>query len=242
MEICDFFEGIEDNSAFSFTIDDSGRFVPVKEPSYSIYAAEMYPFDIFENEMYAVNQYCCEVAQIVRRNYAAAKERLAYHRETEKEVGADGMCTKYELIMGAQSNVYMWQTIIENTACHLIVLVYSFLERALHKVFLLMQEDAGASTYPKEKNSRVKIYRYLESIFGVDADVLFQASPRYMEILEDARRIRNRAMHGSFLHNDQNDDYDEIRTNPSFRLIELLDTVSYILWMTEREYQSSWED
>ncbi len=240
MDVRKFFEGIEDNSAFCFTIDNNGNFVPVKEPSYSIYTGEIYPFVIFEEELYSINQYCYEISQVLFKNYDTSKEKLENYKDLNENYSLDGMCTKYELVMEAENKLYMWGDISESAVYHLIVLIYSFIERALHKIFLIFQENGNRQGMLTENNktSKAKIYRYLEFIFGTSASDIFKDFPKSFEILENARKIRNSTLHGSFLNNEINDDYEEVRISPSFSLTELINTVSYILWITEKRYKA----
>ncbi len=233
-----FFEGLEDNAAFGFTIDETGRFVPVKKTCYTLFSGDLYPFVVFEEELSALNQYCFETAETLERNRLLAEEKLAAYRASEENDSPDGYCTRYELILSAEGKLFLWETIYWHAAQHLTTLLYAFLERTLHKIALLMKETSKEQPTNKPKDRLLsKLEQYLSKIFE-DSDTLFAAAPEKKDVLEAARRLRNSTMHGgSFIQNPVNGDFEEERPALPFCLVEWIDTISYILWRAEAEYR-----
>lgn len=244
MEIYDFFKGLEDNAAFGFTIDEAGRFVPIKEPCYTLFCGDCYPFVVFEEELSALNQYCFETAETLKRNRLLAEEKLAAYRASEENDSPDGCCTRYELILSAEGKLSLWETIYWHAAQNLTALLYAFLERSLHKIALLIKERASekqsaVQSIEKTKSGRLlaKVEQYLSQIFENEEE-LFASSPEKKDILEAARRLRNSTMHGeSFVQNPIHGNFEEERPTLSFCLVEWIDTISYILWRAEAEYR-----
>lgn len=233
-----FFEGLEDNSAFGFTIDPKGHFVPIKTPCYTLFSSTLYPFVIFEEELSALNEYCYETAETLKRNRLLAEKQLEDYRAADENCSPDGNCTKYELVLSAESEFAMWETIGWHAARHLTALLYAFLERALHTIALLMKEASKEQPVQKPNGRRLsKVEQYLSKIFE-NAETLFAAAPAKKDVLEAARRLRNSTMHGeSFRQHPIHDDFEEARSALPFTLVEWIDTVSYILWRAEAEYR-----
>lgn len=139
------------------------------------------------------------------------------------------------MLLGSQHNMYLWQEIAWHSACHLTVLLYSFLERALKKLYYdLFKETTATLHLPK---GTAKIYIYLAHIFQLHIHEWRQQEPNIYHLLELARKVRNGFVHGNFQKNSMNQEYEEIKKFPPFHLIELIDTISSVLDRVERQYE-----
>lgn len=230
-----FFEGIEDNSAFSFTLDEVGRFVPVKMTVYTLFCGEIYPFVAFEQELASLNQYAFEVSRILEKRWREAACRLEKYRREDPSL-SDLLCTPFELRMGAEDNLDMWETIAQDASRQMTALFYSFLERALHRTCLLIDRRPGEER-PRYDRSKSKIVQYFSILFGEEWETRSLLDSENLKILEMARKVRNDTMHGAY----EDAENRETRSLP-FRLTELIDAVSYFLWAAEKAYSALQKD
>ena len=195
----EFFDGIEDNIAFSYTINENQELVPIKKCHYHLFNSNIYPFVIYEEELGSLNQYCYEITQIVKSRFHQAVREVAEYKNTDGRLTANKNFTNYEMLLGSQHNMYLWQEIAWHSACHLTVLLYSFLERALKKLYYdLFKETTATLHLPK---GTAKIYIYLAHIFQLHIHEWRQQEPNIYHLLELARKVRNGFVHGNFQKN-----------------------------------------
>ena len=230
----DFFDGIEDNCAFCFIPDENGKFVPVKETKYHLFESDIYPFVIYEDELRALNQYCYETAQTVKRYIDDAADSFqSYARMDESEFDTEKF-TKYEMMMSCQEETYLCERIAWHSSSHMVALFHSFLERALKKLWTdLFSEREKAAPAPE---SHVKLYKFIERIFGIPISEFGCQSPEIYQQLEMVRKYRNQVIHGQFRTDGVNEEYEEGNELPPFRLIELIELVSSVLDLVELQY------
>lgn len=88
----------------------------------------------------------------------------------------------------------------------------------------------------KHKREIAKIYYYIECIFNMCIDDFNEEYHELYSQLEIIRKYRNEYAHGSFEYNDINNDYEEIKVFPPFKLIEFLNTITEVLDMVEWQY------
>lgn len=129
-----FFDDIEDNIVFSYITDEKGKFVPIKTPKYNLFNGMYYPFTEYEDKMRALNQYCYEVAQIVKVRYNDSLDDLEKFKNSDNRNFYGKDFTKYEMVMSCQHEIYLWENIVWHSVCHIVSLLYSFLERALKRL------------------------------------------------------------------------------------------------------------
>ena len=157
-----FFDGIEDNNAFCFVLEDGFRFVPAGEPGYRLYMGEAYPFVILADELRALNQYACETARAVQ-NYVGERENSFAEWEALPEDACDRLgCTKVELLLSCEQERALCDQLAWQAAGQLLCLLYSFLERALKR----LRAELFAGEAPPLPRSRVRLYAELEGVFG----------------------------------------------------------------------------
>ena len=230
-----FFDDIEDNIVFSYIFDEDGVFVPFKTPKYNLFYGMRYPFTEYEEEMKALNQYCYEVAQIVKIRYNSSLDDLEKYKNLDSYYFWGKEFTQYEMVMSCKHEIYLWENIVWHSVCHIVSLLYSFLERALKRLWIDVFKP-NAIEENKHKKGIAKIYYYIECIFNMSID---DFSEEYCELynqLEIIRKYRNEYIHGNFEYNDINNDYEEIKIFPPFKLIEFLNTITKVLDMVEWQY------
>lgn len=193
--MADFWEGLEESSAFSYTYNEKGEPVQASRTLYSLFTADGYPFVVFEDELRAVNDYCCEAARAVRKRYITAKEAVREHKEHPAGRQDPWISfTPYEVLMGLETEQKAWEwlycDILED---HLIELLYAFAEKCLKRIWRETGEKkppaAGAARRPK-------LLRYLCAITGVQESQLAAELREAFQVLEAARRRRNQFAHG----------------------------------------------
>lgn len=130
-----FFCGLEHSSAFGFLLDEQERFVPMKETCYHLYESDCYPFIIFADELRAINDYCFLIAQAVSQEKERANQALTQTRaKPEKEFPWLAPFTKNELLIGLEGENDQWEWAASISRAHLVILLYSFLEKSLKEV------------------------------------------------------------------------------------------------------------
>lgn len=232
----DFFEGIEDNSAFYFTFDENDKVAPVKETEYHLFDSSIYPFIIYHDELESLNKYCYETAQTIKKCINKIKENLKDYESTD--YFNEKYCTKYEMLMSCAENMYLWERIVWQSSSHLTVLLYSFLERTLKKLWTDVFYQKEKAVYLGDK-SNVKIYAYLEKIFCIGIKDFSQIYPELYRQLEVVRKYRNKVVHGQFKTNEINHEYEEIKEPPPFKLSEFIELISDVLDLAEWKYSIS---
>lgn len=236
----DFFDDIEDNSSFSFIFDDNDVLIPVKETKYHLFSGDIYPFAIYNDELEALNQYFYETVQIIKYSLNEAFENFEkYHSMDERKFDTT-LYTKYEMLMSCEHIIYTWKRIAWYSSSHFIVLLHSFLERALKKLLTDMFSENEKKIYsPKKKIA--KVFLCIERIFDMSID---DFSKKYNEIYQQLvvfNEYRNKTVHGEFKinkSNNENNVYEEVYDFPPFKLIEIIDTISTILDMVEWQYSA----
>lgn len=230
----DFFKDIEENHAFCFTMDEKGRFVPVKEPKYHLFESDIYPFLIFQEELSALNQYCYETAQSVKRYVAGAMDNFQWHRDREESYLTFPIFTKHEIMLSCIEEMYLCERMVWHSASHLVVLLYSFLERAIKKIWMdMFCEDEKKIVFSP---SHVKLYAWIEKIFCMSIHELSEKYPDIYQQIDLVRKYRNRIVHGMFKFVEDNEEYEEVKELPPFQLIELIELISTTLDLVEMEY------
>ena len=232
----DFFNGIEDNSAFYFTFDENHNIVPVKEPDYHLFESSIYPFVIYHDELRSLNQYCYETAQTIKKYIGSVVSNFQRYAAMDESEFRTWDFTKYEMMMSCQGEMFLCERIVWHSSSHLVTLLYSFLERALKKLWTDMFLEHSKSAVSSKSN--VKLYVFIERIFSVSIDEFGQKYPDIYQRLETVRKYRNQVIHGQFRTNEASDEYEEINELPPFRLIELIELISSVLDLVEWEYIS----
>lgn len=147
-----FFEGLEHSSAFGFLLDEQGKFVPVKETCYQLYESDYYPFAEFADELRALNDYWFLIAQAVNQEKERANQELIQTRaKPEKEFPWLAPFTKTELLIGLEGESDQWEWAASISRAHLVILLYSFLEKTLKYLSEWFQEE---SILTQKKSSR----------------------------------------------------------------------------------------
>ena len=230
----DFFANIEDNGAFCFSFDDNHKIIPNKDTKYHLFESDIYPFIIYHDKLRSLNQYCYETAQTIRRYISEAINTYKTYIATAESEFYTEPFTKHEILIGCQEEMYLCERIVWYSSSHIVTLLYSFLERTLKKLWTdIFLEKIQTSILSK---SNVKLYVYIEKIFGVPVS---EFSQKYAEIyrkLEIVRKYRNQVNYGKFRIGEFNDEYEEVNELPPFQLIELIELISNILDLVELKY------
>ena len=138
-----FFEGLEHSSAFGFLLDEQGKFVPVKETCYQLYESDYYPFAEFADELRALNDYCFLIAQAVNQEKERTNQQLIQTRvKPETEFPWLAPFTKTELLIGLEGESDQWEWAASISRAHLVILLYSFLEKTLKYLSEWFQEES----------------------------------------------------------------------------------------------------
>lgn len=239
MKLDDFFYGIENQKAFSYIKDGNGEFIPVKNPEYNLYFGTIYPFTIFGEELNNINEYCYEISKLILEKYNDALNDLTVYRDLDENQLPYSLynddVTYYEILIGYEHSLYMWENILWQGAYHLIVLLYAFLERTIQAICDLFPQK---NDFTAKKVKRPKLYHYLEQIFNMDVQRILGESSNSYRIIEEARQFRNQFVHGTFRKTNDKDifTFDEIKEYPTFRIIDLINVIVYILDLSEEQY------
>lgn len=233
-----FFEGLEHSSAFGFLLDEQGKFVPVKETCYQLYESDYYPFEEFADELRALNDYCFLIAQAVNQEKERANQELIQTRaKPEMEFPWLAPFTKTELLIGLEGESDQWEWAASISRAHLVILLYSFLEKTLKYLSEWFQEESILTQ--KKSKGEPKLYSYLYAILGIDKPKFYEQYREIAEILDASRKIRNQFAHEN-LEGDLPVLPEELsaeKASHKLKLVELIDVVGKVLRLTEEVYE-----
>lgn len=138
-----------------------------------------------------------------------------------------------EAIMARESEKIAWEFIIKETnKCNNIVLFLSFLEGVLKEILEWFAEEKKY-TIKNKKRSEYKIIYYLREISTCCSCDLIEKLKKELEIINDARTIRNIFVHewDAYYNRENNVILDE--KLEKFKITNLIDTISRIIYMCE---------
>lgn len=234
----DFWNGLKHSSAFLFGFGDHGEIIQADKTDYILYEASVFPFVIFEDELKAINDYCYTVFQAVRQE----RQTRTDEKDEAKRLIESGQFndtpeyTSCELMMGLDSEEYKWEWLSDITIPHMVILLYSFLEKTVKYVYKIFREEKRIEHYSSIK--KPKLYKGIYGILDLSEDDFKMQYPEIFRILEEARRIRNNFAHDNLEGIETESDYAEAirKPNPSFRLIDLMNAISVLLYEIEEIY------
>lgn len=228
-----FWDGLKHSSAFLFHFDEDGECVQLEETDYILYEGNEFPFIIFGDELHSLNDYCYGIVEQVEKEVERWSERK---NEISKNVYDS---ENYELLMGIESENYKWEWISDITSSHLVILLYSFLEKTMKYLYKMFIEE-GRITFECGVK-RPRLYMWLYNIFGKKEEEFKAAYSDIFEILEQCRMIRNNFAHdnleGVERESDQDYAYETRKLAPSFRLIDFISVITLVLYEVEKIYE-----
>lgn len=235
-----FWDGLKHSSAFSFYFDKNGKCIQAEETDYILYEGDIFPFTVFGDELHALNDYCFGIVKQVKDEiewYSNRKNEIS--EESYAFIEKEHEVTNYELLMEIESESYKWEWIADITSAHLVILVYSFLEKTMKYVHKIFKEDGRITV-----NSGVKrpyLYMWICNIFGKTEDKFRIEYADIFDVLEECRKIRNNFAHdnleGIERDSEQNYEYETRKLASSFRLIDFISTITLILYEVEKIYK-----
>lgn len=189
-----FFENLEDSSAFSFYFDEEGKPVQVKDTDYIIYKGDIFPMIVFADELWTLNDYCYKIVTTTEKELENIKERLDYYIKEEQEPSIRYIeFTPYEMQMSLEAQQSQWKWIADVTAGHLVILLYSFLEKTLKYIYKWFTEEKIITL--KYNKKKPKIYFWLYNILEMDEEKFQEKYGEVYDILDECRKIRNHFAH-----------------------------------------------
>lgn len=230
-----FFEGIENDVAFCFCIDSNGNLSPAGKPRYHLFNSDIYPFIAYAEELSNINVYCYEVSHLVTSKYYEAINNLnnANARKYWDTFNIGNYTiTNDQIQLGLECDTYTWKSIMEHCASHLCVLLFSFIERVLKEIKVeLFNSKKADCIHKQDKSKRVAhLYEYLSCILGLSIEQIKEKHSELYTILESARKFRNKSVHETY------NSFGTKHTKIDFCLIELIDTISNVLELVEKQY------
>lgn len=235
-----FWNGLKHSSAFLFTFGDHGEVVQKDKTDYILYESNVFPFVIFEDELKALNDYCYTAAQVVGQEKQAMtdeKDKVKRLVESGNFKGTSAF-TGYEIMLGLNDEERKWEWLSDITIPHMIILLYSFLEKTVKYVYKIFREEKRIVYYSSIK--KPKLYKEIYSILGLSEENFKMQNPEIFRILEEARRIRNNFAHDNLEGAETESDYAETvrKQEPSFQLIDFMSAISFLLYKMEEIYIS----
>lgn len=146
-----FFDGLECSSAFGYTFDDDGNFIPI-HVNYSLWDARYFPFVVLGDELTSLNDYCYMIKNSIQSEFEIVTNDVDAHKRSPK--GFDHKYwsfTSHEVLLGLEEEVYKWQWLNDITAAHLIILLYAYLEKTMKYICRLFLEKGSS-----KRSGRVK--------------------------------------------------------------------------------------
>lgn len=233
-----FFENLEDSNAFSFYFDKKGKLIQMKKTDYIIYEGNMFPMVVFGNELRALNDYCYKIVTATKEDLANIRERLDNYIKKEQDPSLRyEEFTPYEIQMSLETTQDQWKWIADVTAGHLVILLYSFLEKKLKYIYGWFTEEKIITLKYKKKNP--KVYFWLYNILGMDEETFREKYKEVYDILDKCRKIRNHFAHDNLEGAEKSDEdyiYEKRELQASFRLVDLITSISIILYEIEKAY------
>lgn len=234
-----FFDNLEDSSAFFFYFDDVGKPVQVKNTDYILYEGDIFPMVMFGNELRALNDYCYKIVTATGEELTNIKERLVYYSKEEQRFSFDCMeFTPYEMKMLLAIEQSQWEWIADVTAGHLVILLYSFLEKTLKYVYKWFAEEKLITFRYMKKVP--KVYFWLYHILEVDEKTFQEQYRDVYSILDKCRKIRNHFAHDNLEgveEPDKDSVYERKELQESFRLVDFITIISIIFYEIEKVYK-----
>lgn len=232
-----FFEGLKQSEAFGFTMNQSGEFIPIDNPNYCFYDGSTYPFVEFADELKSLNDYCYAVSQLIHKKRTQSGEAVEKQRRKSgkfEDFGAG--FTSAEIMMGLEDEDFKWGWLSDITGAHLVILLYSFLEKTLKYICKCYLDEKLKD--PDYKKKRPAVNYYLYNILGTDEESFQKSEPEIYRILNEARKMRNNFAHDN-LEGEDSDDGNHRNAEPDFKLIDLINTVSSVLYQVEHVLEGS---
>jgi len=234
-----FFEGLEHSKSFSFMINDNGNMVPKKDVQYTLFEGEYFPFVLFAEELHAINDYCYTVINSIESECGKANEEVIKQRKEQRSDDVFFRFTSYEMLMGLEEDLYTWRWIYDITAAHLVVLLYAYLEKTLKYIYKWYVEEKIIK--PSSNNKKTpKMFKLIYNILETNKRDFIQTAPEIYNILENARKMRNNFAHdnleGKNLDFHEDYIYAERSFMPTFKLTNLFDAITLILFNVEKIY------
>ncbi|MGI6012190.1 MAG: hypothetical protein ACOX8H_11970 [Ruminococcus sp.] len=232
-----FWDGLKHSSAFSFAFDGQGKTVQAEETEYFLYEAGSFPFVIFEEELHALNDYCYMLATQVEREAQRQRER-----KKEMEIQRQDRSIDDEWLMSAESERGKWSWLSDITIPYTVILLHSFLEKTMKYIFDVFDKENRFTDRPLIK--RPYLYSWICSVLGMSKKEFEREYPSVFCILDECRKIRNNFAHESLegVRLDGDYAYEERKLDPSFRLIDFISAITFILHETEKMYEKNSEN
>lgn len=236
-----FFENLEDSSAFSFYFDNNGKAIQVKETHYILYEGDAFPMTVFADELRALNDYCYTTVTSAQEELTNIEKKLEYYLKKEQESSwTYKEFTPYETQLALEMEQSQWKWIEDVTAGHLVILLYSFLEKTLKYIHQWFADEH--IIVPQYKIRNPKTHFLLYNIFEMEEAAFQEKYKDVYDILEKCRNIRNHFAHDNLEGVERADKdciYEKRVLKESFRLIDIISVISIILYEIERIYDKT---
>ena len=95
--------------------------------------------------------------------------------------------------MSLEAQQSQWKWIADVTAGHLVILLYSFLEKTLKYIYKWFTEEKIITL--KYNKKKPKIYFWMYNIFEMDEEKFQEKYGEVYDILDECRKIRNHFAH-----------------------------------------------
>lgn len=227
---------MEHSSSFCFTIDQDGKCISAKRPKNILYESGIYPLVQFADELESLNDYCYCVVQSINKELLGIREEVDVHRKNPRDI-RDDFATSGEAMLGLESSLYKWEWLFDITAAHLVILLYSYLEKTLKYIFKwYMDKKLITINY---RNRKPIINYWLYNILNTDDETFENSQPYTYRVLNEARRMRNNFAHDNLEGVDLNNSdyvYTERKCDPTFKLIDFINSISEILYNVEKVF------
>lgn len=230
-DMSDFFEGLEQSEAFGFIMDQNGEFIPAGHPEYCLYDSGPYPYVKFADELRFLNDYCYAVSRLIYEKRTDSKESVEEQRR--KPDNFNDFCvdiTFAEIMIGLEDEDYKWEWLSNIVGAHLVILLYSFLEKTLKCIYQCLEDEKLASTKFKIKRPVMNFWLY--KILGTDEESFRKSEPEIFTVLSAARKMRNNFAHDN-LEGQAEHDSNNCKEKLDFRLIDLIDAISSVMYKVE---------
>lgn len=226
-----FWDGLKHSSAFSFYFDEEGKIIPTEETAYMLYEADVFPFTVFAKELQSLNDYCFMLIGQVEQE---TQERDMEQKEMENRVKMGA--AEYEWMISAELETGKWKWLSDITIPYAVILLYAFLEKTMKYVFHIFEEENRFSERPRIK--RPYLYSWIGGILGMSPEEVQEKYPKAFAILDECRRLRNNFAHECLEGVKLSGDYvsQERTLSPSFRLIDFINVITFLLNKTEEKY------
>lgn len=234
-----FFENLEDSSAFGFCFDNAGKPVQVKKTDYILYEGDIFPLILFSDELRALNDYCYKIVIATGEELTNIKARMDYYRKEErKDSFKYSGFTVYEMQMGLEMEQNQWEWVADVSAGHLVILLYSFLEKTLKYIYKWFIEEK--LIMPKYTKKKPKVFFWLYNILEMNEETFQERYSEVYRILDQCRKIRNQFAHDNLEGAEESDEdyiYERRELKMDFRLVDFITIISIILYEIEKTYK-----